>query len=122
MGRDHLIVVLAIAIAIPFTMPLCSAPTADVAITFENPTEYPLDIEVTSDPDSGWTSAGFVPPRSTALAHVVDHGDDWLFRFASQGEDGGELQLTRRDLHASRWHIAIPVEVEMRLSDLLGAA
>lgn len=86
-------------------------------ITFQNPTGYALDIEVSAGPGRGWTSAGSVRQQSTADVHeVLDQGDVWLFRFDSQGETGGELHLSRSELEASDWRIAIPPEVGDRLA------
>lgn len=85
-------------------------------ITFENPTDYTLDIEVSPGPAAGWTSAGSVRQRSTGDVHEIpDQGDVWLFRFDSQGESGGELQLSRSELEASDWRVTIPPEVGQRL-------
>ncbi|MGH9263450.1 MAG: hypothetical protein ACRD1D_02030 [Acidimicrobiales bacterium] len=85
-------------------------------ITFENPTDYALDIEVSPGPGAGWTSAGSVRQRSTGDVHEIpDQGDVWLFRFDSQGENGGELRVGRTELEASGWRITIPPEVGQRL-------
>lgn len=86
-------------------------------ITFENPTNYALDIEVSPGPGAGWTSAGSVRQRSTGDVHEIpDQGDVWVFRFDSQGESGGELRLSRTELEASGWRVAIPHEVGQRLA------
>ena len=87
-------------------------------LTYENPTAYALDVEVSPGPGTGWTTAGFVAQRSTAVVQEVpDQGDVWVFRFDSQGESGGELHLTRADLEATGWTVAIPPDVGRRLAE-----
>jgi len=113
-------VVLAVAVAVALTslVGLSGGPSTVPRLTFENPTAYAIDIEVSAGPSSGWTSAGSVRQRSTAdVTEVIDQGDVWLFRFDSQGETGGELRLTRSELEASGWRIVIPAEVGARLAE-----
>jgi hypothetical protein len=87
-------------------------------LTYENPTDYALDVEVSSESGDGWTAAGFVAKRSTGAAEeVVDQGDVWLFRFRSQGVSGGELRLTRTELAGAEWTVAVPVDVGRRLAE-----
>ena len=57
-------------------------------ITFENPTAYALDIEVSSGAAGGWTSAGSVRQKSTADA------------IAGQMRDAG-LKVTRKVIPAA---------------------
>lgn len=112
---------LAAAIGLTSLVGLSSGPETVARITFENPTAYALDIEVSSGAAGGWTSAGSVRQRSTAdVSEVIDQGDLWVFRFDSQGESGGELQLSRTALEASGWRVSIPDEVGARLA-LAGA-
>ena len=108
---------LAAAIGLTSLVGLSSGPKTVARMTFENPTAYALDIEVSSGAADGWTSAGSVRQRSTAeVSEVVDQGDVWVFRFDSQGESGGELQLSRTELEASGWRVSIPDEVGARLA------
>lgn len=109
---------LAAAVALAYLVELSGGPATVPRLTFENPTVYALDIEVSSGPGEGWTSAGSIRQQSTAdVREVIDQGDVWLFRFDSQGESGGELRLTRSDLEAAGWRVAIPAEVGTRLAD-----
>ena len=104
------------AVALTSLVGLSGGPSTVPRLTFENPTAYAIDIEVSAGSSSGWTSAGSVRQRSTAdVTEVIDQGDVWLFRFDSQGETGGELRLTRSELEASGWRIVIPTEVGARL-------
>ena len=111
------IVGLAAAVGLTSLVGLSSGPKTVARITFENPTAYALDIEVSSGSAGGWTSAGSVRQKSTAeVAEVIDQGDVWVFRFDSQGASGGELRLSRTELEASGWRVSIPAEVGARLA------
>ena len=111
------VVGLAAAIGLTSVIELSSGPKTVSRITFENPTAYALDIEVSPGTGRGWTSAGSVRQKSTAeVNEVIDQGDVWLFRFDSQGATGGELRLSRTELEASGWRITIPAEVGNRLA------
>jgi hypothetical protein len=108
---------LAATIGLTSLVGLSSGPKTVGRITFENPTVYALDIEVSAGAAGGWTSAGSVRQKSTAeVTEVIDQGDVWVFRFDSQGASGGELRLTRAELEASGWRVSIPVEVGTRLA------
>ena len=108
---------LAVAIGLTFLVGLSSGPKTVARITFENPTAYALDIEVSSGREGGWTSAGSVRQKSTAeVSEVIDQGEVWVFRFDSQGHSGGELRLSRSELEASGWRVSIPDEVSARLT------
>ena len=120
LGLGVALLVLAIAAAVGLTslVGLSSGPGTVSRITFENPTVYALDIEVSPGTGTGWTSAGSVRQKSTAEVHeVLDQGDVWLFRFDSQGATGGDLRLTRAELEAAGWTVAIPPEVGTRLAE-----
>lgn len=105
------------ALAMAFVAGLSGDPTTVPRITFENPTDYALSIEVRPGDDPAWTSAGSVAQRSTEVVEeVVDQGDIWVFRFDSQGRAGGELQVTRAELEQSGWRVEVPHEVGARLA------
>jgi hypothetical protein len=100
-----------------FLVDLSGSPKTVSRITFENPTAYALDIEVSPGTDTGWTSAGSVRQQSTTdVQEVLDQGDVWLFRFDSQGESGGQLRMSRTELEAAGWRIVIPTDVGLRLA------
>ena len=112
-----IVVGLAVAGGLTSLVGLSSGPETIPRITFENPTVYALDIEVSPDTAGGWTSAGSVRQKSTAeVTEVIDQGDVWQFRFDSQGASGGELRLTRKELEASGWRVSIPADVGARLA------
>ncbi len=118
LGAGAVVLGLVAAVGLTFVAGLSGDPSTVPRITFENPTVYALDIEVSPGTNAGWTSAGSVRQQSTAdVFEVIDQGDVWLFRFDSQGATGGELRLTRAELAASDWRILIPDEVGTRLAD-----
>ena len=110
--------VLAAAVALASLVDLGGGRATVPRLTYQNPTDYALRVEVSRGPGRAWTAAGFVAQRSTAVVEEVpDQGDLWVFRFDSQGETGGELHLTRTDLEASGWTVAIPPDVGRRLAN-----
>ncbi len=116
-GLAAAVLALAAAVVLALLVDLSGSPRTVPRLTYENPTEYAVSVEVSRGTEAGWTSAGFVAPRATAVVEeVVDQGDVWLFRFHGQGESGGELRLTRRQLEASNWVVTIPAEVGRRLA------
>ena len=118
LGVAALVLAVAAAVGLTSLVGLSSGPSTVSRITFENPTVYALDIEVSPGTGTGWTSAGSVRQKSTAEVHeVIDQGDVWLFRFDSQGATGGELRLSRGELEASGWTVSIPAEVGSRLAE-----
>ena len=111
------VVGLATAVGLTSLVGQTSGPKTVARITFENPTAYALDIEVSSGAAGGWTSAGSVRQKSTAeVSEVIDQGDVWVFRFDSQGASGGEVRLSRTELEASGWRVPVPAEVGARLA------
>jgi hypothetical protein len=117
LGAGVVVLVLVAAVVLTFLAGLSAGPKTISRITFENPTVYALDIEVSPGTDTGWTSAGSVRQLSTTdVQEVIDQGDVWLFRFDSQGQSGGQVQLTRSELEAAGWRVAIPADVGCRLA------
>ena len=117
-GVGVIAVALAGALGVASLVGLSGSPATIPRLTFENPTDYALDVDVSPGPGGGWTAAGSVAQKSTAVVEeVVDQGDVWLFRFDSQGRSGGELRLTRAQLEDSGWLIAVPPEVGKRLAE-----
>ncbi len=91
---------------------LFESPAFIERLTVENPTEYHITIDVTGDDRDGWIGVGTAQKRGRSIFNeVIDQGDVWIFRFASQGSEGGELLLTRAELEQSKWTVDIPEEV-----------
>ena len=118
LGVVAAVLVVAAAVVLTSVVGMSAGPSTVPRLTFENPTVYALDIDVSPGTGTGWVSAGSVRQQSTAdVNEVVDQGDVWLFRFQSQGRSGGELRMSRTELEASAWRIAIPGDVGTRLAE-----
>jgi len=86
-------------------------------VTFVNRTTYAIHVEASDERRDGWTGLGIVERQgTTAVRDVADQGREWIFRFESQGVDGGELRLRRDDLARSGWRVVIPESVGERLA------
>lgn len=118
LGAGAVVLGLLTVIALTVVVGRSAGPPKVARLTFENPTVYAIDIEVSPETGTGWTPAGSVRQQSTVdVEEVTDQGEVWRFRFTSQGESGGELVLSRSDLEASGWRIVILAEVGTRLAD-----
>ena len=118
LGAGAVVLGLLTVIALTLAVGRSGGPATVARLTFENPTVYAIDIEVSPGTATGWTPAGSVRQQSTVdVEEVTDQGDVWLFRFTGQGKTGGELRLSRSELEASGWRIVIPAEVGTRLAD-----
>jgi hypothetical protein len=97
--------------AIILLAPLLQMPSHIDQVSFENPTAYDITIEA-SDDGTGWTPVGTVDAGESAdFERIYDQGDEWVFRFSSQGRDAGELARTRAELEQGDWHLVIPETV-----------
>ncbi|MDP9403822.1 MAG: hypothetical protein M3P85_10975 [Actinomycetota bacterium] len=91
---------------------LMQEPTFIREITVENPTRYDIEIQVTDGDRDGGVSLGTARRASTStFQEIYDQGDVWIFRFTAQGEEGGELSITRTELERTSWHVEIPEAV-----------
>ena len=110
----HLWWVLAGAVALAALIllaPLLRMPSHVAEIGFDNPTAYDITVEA-SDDGADWTPVGTVKAgESIAFERVYDQGDEWTFRFSSQGRDAGEVARSRAQLEADGWQVAIPASV-----------
>jgi len=90
-------------------------------LTINNPTDYDLTIQLAPGPDRAWLPFAVIGLRSTREFHdVLDQGDSWEFRFHAQGQDGGNVTVTRAKLEADGWQLTVPDAVVTQLQ-LLGA-
>jgi hypothetical protein len=86
-------------------------------VSFVNKTGYAIDVDVTGAQRDGMTLLGTAQQKGpTVVYEVIDQGDTWIFHFVSQGQDGGELRLSRADLARSAWQVAIPQSVGEQLA------
>jgi hypothetical protein len=106
-----IVVVAALAAVLPLSRLLATPPFVE-RITFVNPTAYDLTVEVAGRERDRWMAVATLRRRAaTETGKIFDVGDVWVFRFAGQGEDGGELRLTRPELEQSGWRVEVPVWV-----------
>ena len=109
---DAVLAVLVLAALVPVSRLYTTAPRFVERIPFENATVYDLRIDVTGADRDGWIPVTTAQSKATTVAElIIDVGEAWTFRFASQGEQGGELRLTRRELERSGWRVSIPARI-----------
>ena len=88
-------------------------------ISFENPTDYHLRIEVRGEERDGWTALGTAPAGQTKeVGEVLDVGPVWVFRFSSQGREAGDVRVERSELVGDGWRVQIPEHVGAQLRSL----
>lgn len=95
---------------------LLERPPVVERVAFENPTRYDIRIEVTDGQRRRWMPVGTALRQTiTTFEQVLDQGEVWIFRFSTQGEQGGELELPRQQLEDEQWHVGIPDRVDQAL-------
>jgi hypothetical protein len=47
---------------------------------------------------------------STEVADVFDQGRTWTFRFVTQGQVVGEMEMSRADLQRAGWRVEVPAK------------
>jgi hypothetical protein len=120
LGRNVVAVVggglLALAAALGVSQALQGPGLVD-RVTIDNPTPYPLEIEVAGGRADGGLTLGPVSAGGRhAFASVVDQGDEWVVRVTSARSDGGDVVLRRSELERSNWVITIPEGVGSKLA------
>jgi hypothetical protein len=87
-------------------------------LTVVNPLVYKVNVGVRAPGDEGWSGLGTVR-RETAktIEQVADEGPLWTFRFTYGGELGGEITMSRDQLRADGWRLAVPSDVGERLRE-----
>lgn len=91
---------------------LVAQPSRIARITFVNPTVYDIDIEARGRDAGGGVVVGTAARRTTTtLLEVLDQGSTWVFSFAAQGHEGGELIVERAELEGNEWRVSIPATV-----------
>jgi hypothetical protein len=88
-------------------------------VSLENRSDYAMEVEVTGARRDGWLRLGTAERGSTTIvSDVVDQGDEWIFRFGSQGLDGGETRVGRAELVRDGWRVTIPDSIAAHLAAL----
>lgn len=109
-------IIVVVAVLMAASLEWLDEPNHVSRVTIANPSEYALDVAVTSGGRHGWLALSGVPVGATRDFHdVLDQGNTWVFSFRAQGRDGGEMSMTRADLDASGWNITVPGQVLDRL-------
>ena len=81
-------------------------------LTVTNASEYDVNIKLTSGEGGNWLPFAVVGQRSIReFQDVLDQGDTWVFAFTPQGRGGGEITISRADLSAAGWKVAVPESV-----------
>ena len=64
-------------------------------VTIRNDTEFDLDVAASASDHDGWTPIGIALAGSErSFEQVIDHGDEWVFRFHGQGRAGAAFFLS----------------------------
>ena len=104
-----LVVIAVVAVALGVCSGVTRLPGSVDRISFENPTVYDLDIEVTGRDRDGWVLLGTAQAgETTTVEDIPDQGDLWILRLGAQGKEAGELRLTREQLERVRWTVSVP--------------
>jgi hypothetical protein len=85
-------------------------------VTVENLGPYAVNVTVSGSADGPAVGLGVVSGEATReFVDVLDQGEEWVFRFSYAGEDGGVVAVTRDELEAAGWEVAVPTSVSDRL-------
>ena len=95
-----------------WVMRTTALPESVDTLTIENPTEFSVDVAVSDSAARTWLPLGVVPAGGErAFTGVFDQGDEWVFRFRSQGVDSAPHSVDRSELAASAWTVVVPDSV-----------
>jgi hypothetical protein len=96
---------------------LMSGPRFVHSVTLVNPTDYTVDVTVSSRDTSGAMPLTSVSKHgSVQVSDVIDMGSVWVFHFRDQGLDGGDFAVSRNALRADGWTVDVPATVALRLA------
>jgi hypothetical protein len=88
-------------------------------VVIDNDTPYGVDVDLRGSDDGSRLLLGrALPEAETVRREVHDEGDRWIFAFWRGGALAGEVELTRTELEANDWKLAVPDTVEQQLADL----
>jgi hypothetical protein len=114
-SSDFVAIVAAALAALLVTLVLVDTPPR-VDLTIVNDTDYELTIAAARPGSNSWLPVMVIEPGQEQLkTGVIDPGPEWLLRFAGQGEDGGQVAITRDELEASGWRYVVPSDVTQHL-------
>ena len=105
------IAVLAAVVAIVLFRPALEPGPFVARLRFENSSEYAFDVDVTGASADGRMLLGTVADRGdTEVADVFDQGRTWTFRFVTQGQVVGSVEVSRDELERAGWRVKVPTE------------
>ena len=117
-GRRLIMVALAAGVILALRLVGLGESATYRTLTVENPSQYIVNIEVTSASRDGWFDVGSVKRENRqTFEELVDPGEQWMFRFSYGGIHGGELMVSRDRLAHDGWAITVPAEVTERLRE-----
>jgi hypothetical protein len=116
---DAVAIVIAIAAVLVVGVVLLAGPARIDHLTVANPTDYDVSIQLASGTNDAWLPFAVVGQRSTQqFRDVLDQGDTWVFRIRAQGQDAGDVTVTRAELAAAGWQMTVPASVTAQLQGL----
>lgn len=115
--NDLVAILLAGLAAVLVTTWLVDSP-ARVPLTVVNNTNYELTIASSKPGTNSWLPLLVINPgEERTVQGTIDPGPEWLFRFAGQGQDGGEIAVTRDELRDAGWRFEVPAQVVAQLEE-----
>jgi hypothetical protein len=104
---------LALVVAVQGLLPSAAATRR---ITVNNPTQFHLEIDAAGTGSARAVTVGAIGrEQEKTFDGVIDQGEQWIFRFASGGSDGGEMRLSRAQLEQGGWKFTVTDDVARRL-------
>jgi hypothetical protein len=117
LGHDLVAIVLAGLAALIVATWLVDSP-GRVPLTVVNHTDYELTIATSKPGSNSWLPLLVIDPgEERTVQGAIDPGPEWVFRFAGQGRDGGEIAVTRDELRDAGWRFEVPPEVITQLEE-----
>jgi hypothetical protein len=118
--RRLAVIVVAVAVAavalVAVAQRLLPSPAATRRITVDNTTPFHLEIDAAgTGPARAVTVGPIGREQQKTFDGVIDQGDEWIFRFASGGTDGGEMRISRAELQQDGWKVTVGEDVARRL-------
>ncbi len=117
--RTVVIALVAVAAAVALVLAaqqLLPSPTSTRRITVKNPTPFHLEIDAAGTGSARAVTLGPIGrEQEKTFEGVIDQGHQWIFRFASGGNDAGEMRVSRAQLEQDNWRITVADDVARRL-------
>jgi hypothetical protein len=120
LGRDIALIATGAVLAVALILGVLAAvrsPGYVDHVTIANPTQYAVDVYVTSGDGHSRVALGQVAPGDRhAFSTVVDQGDRWVVHVSSADTDGGTIAVSRSNLERHNWAVTIPDQVATKLT------